>query len=107
MWLNFTCISVGMVIGLAGTFGAAAAPASGTVIGTAQATLSVQQVRCGCEERRRNGACELRACAQQGSAEISSAKASKSAKARKRSKKAPSSEEDNRSLPPPSRPLGR
>jgi hypothetical protein len=51
-------------IGLAGTSGSFAAPASGTAIGDAAANASIidQAQRCRCLERRWNGSCKMRVC---------------------------------------------
>ena len=51
-------------LGLAGTSGSFAAPASGLSIGeaAASATMIDQVQRCRCVERRWNGSCKLRIC---------------------------------------------
>jgi hypothetical protein len=51
-------------IGLAGTSGSFAAPASGLSIAeaAANATMIDQAQRCRCVERRWNGSCKLRVC---------------------------------------------
>ena len=61
---TFVAMLLAAGLGIAGTSGSYAAPASGVAIGTAAANATIidQVQRCRCVERRWNGSCKRRVC---------------------------------------------